>query len=60
MGDHRSPDQCAADPTAKASDAVIGYLEALAAGSAATALSYAVDPVSPGPLLTDAGARPVR
>ena len=34
-----------APPAAKASDAVVGYLEALAAGNVAGALSYAVDPV---------------
>jgi hypothetical protein len=38
---------------ALASDAVIGYLNALAAGDAAAALSYSADPVKPGPFLTD-------
>ncbi len=41
-------------PTAKASDAVTGYLEALAAGRAGAALAYAAEPVAPGPLLTNA------
>ena len=36
-----------------ASDAVIGYLNALAAGDAARALSYSANPVKPGPFLTD-------
>ena len=48
-----APPTSAPPPAAKASDAVVGYLEALAAGSASAALSYAVDPVAAGPLLTD-------
>ena len=36
-----------------ASDAVSGYLTALAAGDAATALSFAANPVQPGPFMTD-------
>jgi hypothetical protein len=42
-----------APPAALASDAVTGYLSALAAGHAAAALSYSADPVKPGPFMTD-------
>jgi hypothetical protein len=35
------------------SDAVMGYLQALAAGDAVAALSYAADPAPKGPLLTN-------
>jgi hypothetical protein len=42
-----------APPAALASDAVAGYLKALAAGEAATALSYSADPIKPGPFVTD-------
>jgi len=42
-----------APPAALPSDAVSGYLNALAAGDAATALSYAADPVQPGPFMTN-------
>jgi hypothetical protein len=42
-----------APPAALASDAVAGYLKALAAGDADGALSYSADPVKPGPFLTD-------
>jgi hypothetical protein len=40
-------------PPALASDAVSGYLNALAAGDADAALSYSAHPVQPGPLLTN-------
>ena len=43
-----------APPAEKASDAVTGYLNALAAGDVAGALSYAADPVAAGPFLTGA------
>ena len=36
-----------------ASDAVSGYLTALAAGDVTSALSYAANPVKPGPFMTD-------
>jgi hypothetical protein len=42
-----------APPAALASDAVTGYLNALAAGDAATALSYSADPVQPGTFMTN-------
>jgi hypothetical protein len=42
-----------APPAALASDAVSGYLNALAAGDATTALSYSADPVQPGPFMTN-------
>jgi hypothetical protein len=38
---------------ARPSDAVAAYLEAIAAGDATAALSYAVDPAPTGPLLTN-------
>jgi hypothetical protein len=38
---------------ARPSDAVAGYLQALAAGDAVAALSYAADPAPTGPLLTN-------
>jgi hypothetical protein len=38
---------------ARPSDAVAGYLQALGAGDAVTALSYAADPAPTGPLLTN-------
>jgi hypothetical protein len=38
---------------ARPSDAVAGYLQALAAGDAVTALSYAANPAPTGPLLTN-------
>ena len=41
-----------APPAEKASDAVSGYLNALAAGDVAGALSYAADPVTAGPFIT--------
>jgi hypothetical protein len=40
--------------TPRPSDAVAAYLQALAAGDAAAALSYAADPAPTGPLLTNA------
>ncbi len=43
-----------APPAEKASDAVNGYLNALAAGDVTGALSYAAEPVAPGPFLTSA------
>jgi hypothetical protein len=42
-----------APPMALPSDAVSGYLNALAAGDATKALSYAADPVQPGPFMTN-------
>lgn len=42
-----------APPAALASDAVRGYLEALAAGDADAALAYASAAVQPGPYMTD-------
>jgi hypothetical protein len=48
-----APPTSAPPPAALASDAVAGYLDALAAGDAAAALSYSADPVKPGPFLTD-------
>ena len=49
----RRPRQSSAPPAALASDAVAGYLNALAAGHAAAALAYSANPVKPGPFLTD-------
>ena len=45
--------QNAAPQAARPSDAVRGYLEALAAGDAVTALSFAAEPAPTGPLLTN-------
>jgi hypothetical protein len=49
-GGQTNPGQSGAS---KPSDAVAAYLQALAAGDATTALSYAADPAPTGPLLTN-------
>ena len=48
-----NPPTSAPPPAALASDAVSGYLRALAAGDAAAALSFSADPTQPGPFITD-------
>ena len=48
-----APPTGAPPPAALASEAVVGYLNALAAGDAARALSYSADPVQPGPFMTN-------
>ena len=47
------PPTSAPPPATLASDAVSGYLAALAAGDAAAALSFSANPVQPGPFMTD-------
>jgi hypothetical protein len=54
QGQQAKPSQSAAPQHApRPSDAVAGYLQALAEGDAAAALSFAADPAPTGPLLTD-------
>ncbi len=48
-----NPSQNAAPQASRPSDAVAGYLQALAAGDAVAALSFAADPAPTGPLLTN-------
>ena len=48
-----APPTSAPPAAALASDAVSGYLKALAAGDASAALSYSADPVQPGPFMTN-------
>jgi len=53
-GQQTKPSQGGApQATSRPSDAVTAYLQALAAGDATTALSYAADPAPTGPLLTN-------
>jgi hypothetical protein len=53
-GQHANPSQSTAPQnTPRPSDAVAAYLQALAAGDATSALSYAADPAPSGPLLTN-------
>jgi hypothetical protein len=53
-GQQTNPQQSGApQSTPRPSDAVAAYLQALAAGDAAAALSYAADPAPAGPLLTN-------
>ena len=49
-GQQSNPSQTGAS---RPSDAVLAYLQAIAAGDATTALSYAADPAPTGPLLTN-------
>ena len=51
-GQQTNPSQGGTQAT-RPSDAVAGYLQAIAAGDATAALSYAVDPAPTGPLLTN-------
>jgi hypothetical protein len=54
QGQQTNPSQGnAPQGAARPSDAVAGYLQALAAGDAIAALSYAADPAPTGPLLTN-------
>jgi hypothetical protein len=54
QGQQSNPSQSAAPQNAlRPSDAVRGYLQALAAGDAVAALSFAADPAPSGPLLTN-------
>jgi hypothetical protein len=54
-GQQTKPSQGGGAPqaTSRPSDAVAAYLQAVAAGDATTALSYAADPAPTGPLLTN-------
>jgi hypothetical protein len=53
-GQQTNPPSTAPQKTPRPSDAVAAYLQALAAGDATAALSYAADPAPTGPLLTNA------
>jgi hypothetical protein len=54
QGQQNNPSQSVAPQNApRPSDAVMGYLQALAAGDAVAALSFAADPAPSGPLLTN-------
>jgi hypothetical protein len=52
-GKQTNPSQGGAQPTSRPSDAVSAYLQAIAAGDATAALSYAADPAPTGQLLTN-------
>jgi hypothetical protein len=52
-GQQTKPSQGGAQPTSRPSDAVSAYLQAVAAGDATAALSYAADPAPTGQLLTN-------
>ncbi|HKN44366.1 MAG TPA: hypothetical protein VJW23_10600, partial [Propionibacteriaceae bacterium] len=53
-GQQTNPPSTAPQKTPRPSDAVAAYLQALAAGDATAALSFAADPAPTGPLLTNA------
>ena len=53
-GQQTNPPSTAPQKTPRPSDAVAAYLQALVAGDATAALSYAADPAPTGPMLTNA------
>jgi len=53
QGQQNNPSQNGGPQASRPSDAVAAYLEAIAAGDAKAALSYAVEPAPTGPLLTN-------